>query len=209
MDGLWGPKEMLLFEDKTCVFRYLHWGRSHHGVISFRCFFSQKFLVFLICEQQLFQSSFNSEMLSVSSVSRGSLMKSCIFFIPVASSASLDYIFNKMTPLFNVQLMRRLSLYLYNGQILIPLLSFWPAVDTACSTRSLRKSNSFSDSMHCFLHGNITLKLNCWPIALYPKKTFSASGLFTLRNEQKERKLTEILWWCCEAKIMGVSVAPV
>lgn len=74
----------------------------------------------------------------------------------------------------------------------MPLLSFWPAVDTACSTRSLRKSKSFSDSMHCFLHGNITLNMNCW--SSYPK----------LRNEQKERKLTEILGWCWEVGLMGV-----
>lgn len=49
-----------------------------------------------------------------------------------------------------------IGLYLHSGHILMPLLSFWLAVDVARSTRSLRKSNSFSDSMHCFLHSNTT-----------------------------------------------------
>lgn len=44
--------------------------------------------------------------------------------------------------------------HLYNGHTLPPLLSFLLATDVARSSGSLRKSNSFSDSMHCFLNSS-------------------------------------------------------
>lgn len=54
--------------------------------------------------------------------------------------------------------------HLYNGHMLTSLLSFLLAMDVARSTGSLRKSNSFSDSMHCFLNrSSRTLVINFPP----------------------------------------------
>lgn len=49
--------------------------------------------------------------------------------------------------------------HLYNGHTLTTLLSFLLAMVAARFTGSLRKSNSFSDSMHCFLNSSITLDI--------------------------------------------------
>lgn len=53
--------------------------------------------------------------------------------------------------------------HLYRGHTLRPLLSFLLTLDVARSTGSLRKSNSFSDSMHCFLNTITTLDINFLP----------------------------------------------